>query len=143
MELRIDRFKYTDSASIGRMSINGAHFCYTLEDKIRPGEVKVYGNTAIPEGRYEIVMYKGPHFGIILPLLKDVPGFTGILIHVGNYAKDTDGCILVGQAPREDYIGNSKKTLDDLLKKIKPRAIKEKIWITIKNIGLGTSTRSV
>lgn len=80
-------------------------FCDVLEDIVRDknkngkfdnGEIKIYGETAIPYGIYGIVITFSPHFGKELPLLLNVPNFEGIRIHGGNSKSDTYGCLLVG-----------------------------------------------
>lgn len=40
-------------------------------------------------------------------MLEDVPGHDGILFHVGNYNKDSSGCILLGKAKIPDGVGKS------------------------------------
>lgn len=88
---------------------------YTLEDEFR--EVKVRGTTRIPAGRYEVVSnkydtpltlryrVKYPNWFKYHLMLKDVPNFQGIYIHIGNKGDDTDGCILVG-----DTVNNNRQT---------------------------------
>ena len=78
----------------GTLSIDGTHFCLTLEDELR--EVKVPGKTAIPAGLYDIGLRNSPKFGPGTIEIKGVPNFTDILIHAGNSADDTAGCIIVG-----------------------------------------------
>ena len=64
---------------------------------MRPaGAAKVYGETAIPAGEYEVHLAESPHFKRVLPHIYGVPGFEGVLMHGGNRPKDTLGCILVG-----------------------------------------------
>jgi len=109
MEILVKRIFKCENYTIGHLYINGTYFCDTLEDKVRnlPREPKMFGKTAIPAGKYEIDMntvspkfknrswarkYKG-----IVPRLKNVPYFSGVLIHPGNTSVDTDGCILVGE----------------------------------------------
>ena len=110
MEITVKRFKLTKRCTIGNMLIDGKFFCHTLEDKVRklPEEVKIWGNTAIPAGTYSVEMYYSPRFKRRLPLLKDVPYFTGILIHRGNTVEDTVGCILVGEANGEQVWNSTK-----------------------------------
>lgn len=103
MRIRVIRFQYSDDCTIGMMTINHEFFCYTLEDMVRETGVKVYGKTAIPEGKYQVVVNKSPKFQRDLPLLLGVPGFNGIRIHRGNNASHSLGCILVGN----DYMNNS------------------------------------
>lgn len=126
MELRLERFLIGEKATIGRLLIDGEKFCYTLEDQIRPKGVKVYGQTAIPEGRYQVTMTWSPRFKLVLPLVNDVPGFEGIRIHSGNTADDTEGCILVGYNLAGDHINSSRLALAGLIERLRLPA-----WITI------------
>ena len=98
MELNLYRHTYNtrgDRNIIGDLYIDGEFFCYTLEDERRADDVKVYGETAIPTGTYNVKVTKSNRFKRLMPLLLDVPMFSGIRIHGGNTSKDTLGCILV------------------------------------------------
>jgi len=124
----LQRIRQTDDSLIGTLAING-DIVATLEDIHR--EEKIYGETAIPAGTYELklrheggfdVRYKrkfsAMHKGMLW--LQDVPGFEWIYIHVGNYAKDTEGCILVGNKANESYIEQSVSAY----KRIYPKIVK-------------------
>lgn len=77
---------------------DGAVRGYTLEPHAIDWvtEKKLRGHTAIPTGRYRISMYNSPRQKEAVPLLQAVPHFSMVEIHVGNFPKDTQGCILVG-----------------------------------------------
>lgn len=110
MKLRIERRVKGDAYTIGTLYVNGDRFCDTLEDRVRNlagGEAKVPGETAIPEGRYQVIVNRSPKFGRDLPRLLDVPMFEGVLIHRGNTAEDSAGCILVGENKVEGKVINS------------------------------------
>ena len=102
MKLTLERVKLGDDFTVGKLSADGKFVCYTLEDKVReeigvPVEQwKVMGQTAIPKGTYPVTITMSNRFKTQLPLLGSVPGFSGVRIHTGNSAKDTEGCILVG-----------------------------------------------
>ena len=97
MKIEIKRWLIGEKSTIGSMFIDGVFKCYTLEDVVRPkGAPKVWGQTAIPSGTYPVVVNVSPRFHKLYPRILNVPGFTGILIHAGNTAENTDGCILVG-----------------------------------------------
>ena len=152
MELTLDRKWRKKGYSIGRLYINGAYFCDTLEDEDRNlyqgmskeeiQQKKVYGETAIPFGRYKISMHrKSPKYsqkkqyekcGGYLPYLSKVPCWEGVLIHIGNFPKDTAGCILVGKNQVKGAVVNSTLwfwKLYEILKDADERG--EEIWITV------------
>lgn len=110
MRLLLKRRFKGDGYTIGSLYVNGEKFCDTLEDRVRDlagGESKVPGETAIPEGRYRVIVNRSPKFGRDLPRLLDVPQFEGVLIHRGNTAEDSAGCILVGENKVKGKVINS------------------------------------
>ena len=126
MQLVLERNASDVEATIGKLYIDDVFFCYTLEDVQR--DVKIQNETAIPTGTYKVLITMSPKFKRLLPLLIDVPGFDGIRIHPGNTAKDTDGCILVGDSFTKDFVTNSVKTFNELFDKLRG----EDITITIE-----------
>lgn len=137
MELTLNRIFLGGSATIGELLINDKHLCDTLEDRVRPEGEKVYGKTAIPEGKYEIELTHSPRFKKILPEILNVPNFSGIRIHTGNSSKDTKGCIIVGtwDGEKEDWVGSSKIAFDKLMSLLEEATNnKEKITITVKSL---------
>lgn len=105
MNIQLKRRYLGEGYTIGTLSIDGQYFGDTLEHAVR--QVKVFGKTAIPYGRYNIILNVSPRFGRILPRLIDVPHFDGVLIHRGNTAEDTAGCILVGENKVKGKVINS------------------------------------
>jgi hypothetical protein len=153
MELRLDRRYKGTEYTIGSLYVDGVYECDTLEDTDRgldnnmPLSViqtkKVYGHTAIPTGTYEIDMnivspkFKDRSWAKFcngkLPRLRDVRGFEGVLIHVGNKKEDTLGCLLVGQNKIKGQVINSTETFSKLYKKMEGAHKRgETIKITIK-----------
>lgn len=153
MEIKVKRIARKETYTIGKMYVDGAYVCDTLEDKDRGLTsnmsvaqicgVKVHGETAIPTGRYLVDMKTvSPRFGGRaqyqfckgrLPRLCNTVGFQGVLVHCGNTAKDTDGCILVGENKEKGKVLNSTATfrkLYPILKAADERG--ERIWITIE-----------
>ena len=137
MKIELERIYKGDTYTIGKLYINGSYFCDTLEDKDRgltqdmPLEeikkIKVAGKTAIPTGTYQVSLdIISPKFSDFkkyaaykfcdgyLPRLVNVPGFEGVLIHIGNDDEDTDGCILVGTNSVKGKVTNSTSTFRKL-----------------------------
>jgi len=129
MELKLNRIFLGSSATIGELLVNDKHLCDTLEDRVRPEGEKVYGKTAIPEGTYEVKLTHSPRFKKVLPEILNVPNFSGIRIHIGNWAKDTEGCILVGSVKSNDAVLNSNITFHKLYSVLKQT--NDRIYITI------------
>lgn len=139
MELLLKRIARKETYTIGHLYIDGEYFCDTIEDKDRglkqslPQSVnrakKRQGVTAIPTGQYQVVLnIKSPKFsksskydfcGGYLPRLLNVPAFEGVLIHIGNTAKDTDGCILVGRNTKVGKVLESGVTFRALYSRLK------------------------
>lgn len=136
MEIKVQRFK-KDKYTHGVLTIEGNVFeCYTLEDKVREGDifkVKVQNETAIPAGRYEVILNMSNRFKKYMPLLLNVPNFSGVRIHSGNTKDHTEGCILVGFENGEDgFLGDSRNAFNELMKVLRKVEKKEKIYITIQ-----------
>lgn len=139
MELLLDRkYKKTDY-TIGNLYIEGVLFCQAVEDKDRGlrqdmklseiQKLKVYGKTAIPTGRYKIILSYSPKFKKTLPEIKDVPGYSGIRIHSGVNADDSLGCLILGENKIKGGVVNSRITVEKLMARLRGQ---KDIWITIK-----------
>lgn len=154
LELLLDRKYRKETYTIGNLYVDGEWFCNALEDKDRGlsqtmtleeiNKIKVYGETAIPTGRYEVRMdivspkYNGvkwykDNFGGRMPRLESVKGFSGILIHSGNTALDSNGCILVGMNKAKGKVLDSRATFQKLWKVLeKARKAGKTIYLTVK-----------
>lgn len=131
MELSVVRFMCGAECTLGQLLVNGEHECWTLEDVVRPNGEKVFGETAIPYGRYRVVVTFSNRFQRELPLLLDVPGFTGIRIHPGNTTANTDGCLLVGTTHTGTAVQNSRVAFNKLFPQIQDAIRRgEEVWIT-------------
>lgn len=121
MKLTLTRNPSAHNCTIGDLAVDGEHQCFTLEDEVREvegkpvTEWKIAGQTAIPRGRYEVIINHSARFKRDLPLLLNVPGFVGVRIHPGNTAEDTEGCILVGEKVLGSAIGESRKAFAELM----------------------------
>jgi hypothetical protein len=96
MKFVVQRQKPDATATMGELFIEGIHQCFTLEPAV-----------PIPAGTYELIIYPSPHFKRLMPLVSGVPGHTGVEIHWGNWASDTEDCTLVGTVENGDFVGHS------------------------------------
>jgi len=99
--------------------VDGTTQCFTLEDVARPLGVKIPGKTCISAGEYRITIDYSTRFKRPMPHILMVPLFTGVRIHAGNVAENTEGCILVGLERMPDIIMRSREAFDALFWKIK------------------------
>lgn len=109
MRIEVRRSWYTSRSTVGELYLNGQFFCYTLEPPKRDVKPR-----AIPVGTYDLSLRFSERFSRLMPHVESVPGFGGILIHWGNYPKDTEGCLLVGSTHETDFVGNSRSSFDRL-----------------------------
>lgn len=94
MEVRLKRIARKSDYTIGKVYVDSSYFCDSLEDKDRGlsqdmtlAEIKakkVYGKTAVPTGVYNMSWNYSSRFKKMMPLIENVPGFSGIRIHAGN-----------------------------------------------------------
>lgn len=153
MELKLKRIAKRGTYTIGRLFIDEERFCDTLEDRDRGLSQtlplasnkarKVKGETAIPTGRYQVTLgVKSPKYAArkqyafcngYVPRLINVPAFDGILIHIGNTAADSEGCILVGKNTKVGMVTHSTVTFWQLYSRLQDAEKNgEKIYITIE-----------
>ena len=147
-EWRIDRAFKKTGYTINRVFLDGKRFsdgkryCNCLEDEDRGltsemtveqiWKIKKKGATAIPTGRYKIIMSYSPRFGKELPLLVGVKGFEGIRIHSGNTDKDTEGCLLFGLNDKVGMVSNSRYWTSLAIGIIKTALAKgDEVYITV------------
>ena len=153
MELLVTRNYKKNNYTIGKLYINNKLFSNTIEDTDRGltsdmnesqiKSLKVYGETAIPIGTYTVDMntvspkfkdktWAKPYGGKVPRLLK-VKGYEGVLIHPGNSAKDSSGCLLIGLNTKVGMVTNSTEYFHKLMKELLAAKLKgEEIKITIK-----------
>ena len=138
MEIKVIRNILMNDYTIGKLYIDDVYICDTIEDrcrKIEKKEDKVYGRTAIPHGRYPVILDYSPKYSKMMPHILDVPYFSGIRIHCGNSDEDSLGCLIVGEyvpGVAGGWVSNSKLAYSKVFDKIKQASDKgERIFITI------------
>lgn len=141
MKLTLKRIALRSTYTIGKLYIDNAYFCDTLEDTVRDtnksgkfdnGEQKVKGKTAIPYGTYEIKWTYSPRFKKYTPQLMNVPSFEGIRVHAGNTSADTEGCLILGENKQVGKVLNSRATINKFYQIIKEACSNGKVTIEIK-----------
>lgn len=119
MELKLKRDVLSPTFTLGILYIDGVQFCYTVEDTVRPNGEKIFGKTAIPAGKYKIIINMSNHFKKEMPLLLNVSNFEGVRIHSGNIAADSEGCIIVGTVREPNGVSLSRVCFTKLMDKLK------------------------
>lgn len=132
MNLLLNRESETSDATLGRFFAGNECLYYSCEDLQR--EEKIYGKTAIPCGRYKVVITYSNRFQKHLPLVLDVPGFVGIRIHAGNTSKDTEGCIILGKVKTSNGVGQSRAAMDDFMPRLKQWLKAGDVWLEVKSV---------
>jgi len=127
MELTVKRTIKSANSTLSDFYIDGQRTYYGLEpvdrglnedmtlDEIKAA--KIQNKTAIPTGRYRVTRAYSPKHGKDVPLVNDVKGFGGVEIHVGNFPKDTEGCLLLGTDRGPDEVINSKAAVEAFYQK--------------------------
>ena len=122
-------------STISSLFVDEEYECDILEDKVRPEGIKVYGQTAIPYGRYKVIIDFSNRFKKRMIHILNVEDFLGIRIHAGNTHLDTEGCLITGKADKSIGTiigGTSRPALEKLFARVE-RALqrREEVWIEI------------
>ena len=118
VNLLLIRDTFTKESTIGKLFINGESFCDTLENPYINNERNI---SCIPEGQYKVrlrLARESATRDYLHLLVQDVPNRKWILIHIGNYPSQTQGCILVGNGRKQDAVNNSRLAMDLVIKEI-------------------------
>ena len=140
MRITLIRIANRPTYCIGKLYIDGKYFCDTIEDtdrglddKMSEEEIvkyKIKSETAIPTGIYQITITYSPKYKKNMPLINNVKGYSGIRIHSGNTAKDTEGCLIVGKNTKVGMVTESRVTYNAMFKRL--LQTKSKIIIDIQ-----------
>ena len=124
--IKLKRYAFHSNCTRGILTIDGIEL-QTLEPPRQKKKPR-----CIPSGLYKIVLEYSDRFKRVLPELKDVPGFTEIKLHAGNYPSDTKGCIIPGMKGREDMVERSREAMELIFKALIEAHKQGKIlWIEI------------
>ena len=118
MLIKVKRIPSIGGPTIGDLFIDGKWYCYTLEDEVRPEGVKIDGKTAIPAGKYPLIIDYSFRFKRYMPHILNVQNFTGVRIHKGNTEENTEGCILVAMERGNTTIWDCKPAFDNVFNAI-------------------------
>lgn len=143
MELRLTRFHFDKDFTLGKLTCDNKQW-YIMEDADRElkqtdhletiKDIKIHGCTAIPYGKYQVIINRSQRFKINLPLLLNVPNCEGVRMHVGNYHTDTEGCLLPGKgySIENKMVTGSRIAFGEVYELIE-NALKrnETVWINI------------
>lgn len=126
MKLQLRRLYPRPDYTIGKLYVDGVYFCDTIEDTDRGlyqtmplNEIKAKKKqdiTAIPYGKYNVVLSMSPRFRKILPEILNVPGFAGVRIHSGNTQYDSSGCLILGKNTVKGKVTNSRYYVSEFIK---------------------------
>jgi hypothetical protein len=136
MLLELKRDSFGAECTLGTLKCGDKLF-HVLEDKVRevdgyaPEFWKIAHETAIPKGRYQVVITHSNRFKKPLPLLKDVPGFSGIRIHSGNTALDTEGCLLIGKQRANNAVLRSREAMAEFMPILEHALTQGDVWINV------------
>jgi len=138
------RTDLTDRCTQGMLQLDGARFCWTLEDPVRERKVaggqwewqaafKVPGATAIPSGTYPLTISMSTRFGKRMPLIGDVPDFSGVRAHGGNTVDNTEGCPLLGMIRSRCYVAQCRPATEGFMRWLQAALATGPQWIEVRN----------
>ena len=134
LEFVLYRYKYLKDRTLGKMYLNGVFYGYTLEDTVRPKDIKIPKETAIHKGFYSLMTRISQRFGELRVFVENVPNFKGIQLHGGNGPEDTEGCILIAKNLILDKNMIQGSLKNDITKRVKKAKFATLEIINLKQI---------
>lgn len=141
MEILLERKFFHEDCTEGNLYVDGKWFAHVIEDKVRAKAgfwkriLKVYAETAIPYGKYPVMVTWSNRFKRQLTGIFNVPDFEGIRIHNGTSAKSSAGCPIIsykiGTEPKT--LLNDKSAMNDLCSMVEQAQKTGKVFITIQD----------
>jgi len=113
MEITVLRDTFTDQSVTSEVLLDGVQRWFGIEPPNRATKP-----CCVPSGTYKVVLAQSQHFDMITPVVLEVPNFTGIEIHPGNFPRDTHGCLCIGESRGPDDVTQSRKAFDELMQKL-------------------------
>lgn len=133
MEILVQRFNYSENSVIGRLALDGSHFCFTLE---RPWKNNQHEVSCILPGRYPVTIRYSPHWNAPMPHVENVPGRSEIMLHPANWVSQLLGCIAPGETYGQDCINESRAAFAPLFGRIKDAFERgEPVWLLVVGDG--------
>lgn len=133
LNLLLKRDSFNDRFTLGKLFVDGHYYCETLEDtdrNLESGGVKIPRETAIPRGRYLLVVSMSSRFGRPMIEVKNVREFSGVRIHGANTADDVEGCIGVGNVRTQNGIAQCAGVVRNLTKLV--GSYIGNVWLTVE-----------
>ena len=134
----LQREESDELSTLGTLTAPGERPWQTIEDPVRAK--KIHGRTAIPAGIYRVRITWSPRFKQMMPLVENVPDFSGVRIHPGNTSEDTEGCILPGRArgttgtPPRAAVFYSRAAYRDILTRLGHAEAKgREVWLDVRD----------
>lgn len=122
VRLNLKRIKQKGETTLGKLTIEGGSKSWFVLEPAGPDSIVEGSDKRIKSGTYNLAPYSSGKYPNVYEL-QNVPGRTFILIHAGNYHKDTLGCLLPGKAwgsvsETHYYVSNSKAALKEIFSEI-------------------------
>lgn len=118
--MKLTRLKTNLNGTFGKIQLPSGKVLSTLELQWKDNQRQI---SCIPAATYQCDMVNSPKFGRVYQV-KDVPNRSHILIHAGNWIKDTSGCILVGMSNNDSQLFESRKALALLMNELDEQSFK-------------------
>lgn len=119
MDLVLTRIWCNRSGIFSYLTADGIKIAATLEHAYYDESYDLW-RPKIPNGEYKCIRGMHQLAGMTAPFetfeIANVPGHSKILFHVGNFNKDSEGCVLLGENIQANMVTNSRESFEKFMK---------------------------